>query len=208
MVEAQLIARGIEDQRVLQALGKVPRHKFVPEKYSASAYGDFPLPIGAGQTISQPYMVALMTQCLKLSGRESVLEIGTGSGYQTAILAELAAKVYSVERIASLGETAKKTLKVLGYHNIQIQVADGPMGWPEFAPYAGIIATAGAPTIPQPLVAQISVGGRLVIPLGGSFSQTLTVVQKYKDGLKSEEICGCVFVPLVGKHAWSKEKNA
>ena len=204
MVEEQLIPRGIKDLRLLQAFQKVPRHKFVTEKYSDSAYGDFPLPIGAEQTISQPYMVALMTQCLELAGGETVLEIGTGSGYQAAILAELTGRVYSVERMADLAEQAEIRLKELGYHNVQIKTGDGTTGWQKYAPYDEIIVTAGAPAIPNPLIEQLGVGGRLVIPIGGSFNQILTVVNKHKDKIETEEICGCVFVPLLGKYGWPR----
>ena len=204
MVEGQLIARGIKNPRVLSAFRKVPRHKFVLEKYLDSAYEDFPLSIGAGQTISQPYMVALMSESLELTGEETVLEIGTGSGYQTAILAELAARVYSVERVASLAESAKGIIKDLDYHNTQIKVADGTMGWQEYAPYDGIIVTAGAPAIPKPLIEQLNNEGKLVIPIGGTFNQMLTQVIKHKDKVEVREICGCVFVPLVGKYAWRK----
>ncbi len=199
--------RGIKDPRVLKAFQKIPRHHFVSEKYLDRAYEDFPLPIGAGQTISQPYMVALMTQCLELSGRETVLEIGTGSGYQAAILAELAAEVYSVERVASLAEAAKKVLKDLGYGNVQIKFADGTMGWRNFAPYDGIIVTAAAPAIPEPLIEQLNIEGKLVIPIGARFSQILTVVKKYRGNIETNKICGCVFVPLLGKYAW-REENA
>lgn len=201
MVQEQLIPRGIEDLNVLQAFEKVPRHKFVPEKYLDSAYADHPLPIGAGQTISQPYMVALMSQCLELTGKERVLEIGTGSGYQAAILAELTQEVYSVERLTSLAQSAKLRLKDLGYQNIQIKVLDGTSGWPEFAPYDRIIVTAATSAIPEPLIEQLKEGGRLLIPLGGSFTQILTQVKKRKDKIETSEICGCVFVPLVGKYA-------
>jgi len=205
MVEKQLIPRGIKDPGVLAAFGKVPRHNFVPEEYMESVYGDFPLPIGAGQTISQPYMVALMTQCLQLSGEEAVLEIGTGSGYQTAILAELVREVYSVERAADLTEKAQTRLKDMGYQNIRIKTADGSTGWPQFAPYDGIIVTAASPAIPKPLIEQLNIEGKLVIPIGGSFSQTLTQVIKHKGKIETAEICGCVFVPLVGKYGWRKE---
>lgn len=204
MVDEQLALRGIKEPPLLQAFQKVPRHKFVSEKYLDTAYEDFPLPIGAGQTISQPYMVALMTQCLRLAGRANVLEIGTGSGYQAAILAELAGSVYSVERVANLAEQAQERLQDLGYHNVQIKIADGTSGWPEHAPYDGIIVTAGAPSVPGPLVEQLKTGGRLVIPLGGTLNQVLTVFSKHKDKTTTEEICGCVFVPLLGKYGWRK----
>lgn len=207
MVKEQLIPRGIKDPRVLETFRKVPRHKFVPEKYLDSAYGDFPLSIGEGQTISQPYMVALMTQCLELSGGEAVLEIGTGSGYQAAILAQLASQVYSVERVVGLTEKAQLRLKDLGYRNIRIKFGDGTMGWPEFAPYDGIIVTAAAPAIPKALLEQLNIGGKLVIPLGGRFSQTLTVVNKPKGKIETSEICACAFVPLMGKYGWREEDD-
>lgn len=205
MVEEQLIPRGIKDPRVLEAFRKVPRHKFVPEKYLDSAYGDFPLSIGEGQTISQPYMVALMTQCLELSAGAAVLEIGTGSGYQAAILAQLASQVYSVERVAGLTEKAQLRLKDLGCRNIRIKSGDGTMGWPQFAPYDGIIVTAAAPAIPKALLEQLNIGGKLVIPLGGRFSQILTVVNKIKGKIETSKICACVFVPLIGKYSWGEE---
>lgn len=206
MVREQIIARGIKDSAVLKALRKVPRERFIPKKYLDSVYGDFPLPIGAGQTISQPYMVALMTQHLALSKETTVLEIGTGSGYQAAVLAELASEVYSVERIAALAEKAQNTLKELGYHNVQVKVADGTCGWPEFAPYDRIMVTASTPAIPEPLIKQLKLKARLVIPIGGSFNQVLTVVSKYKNKIETNQVCGCVFVPLLGKYGW-REKN-
>lgn len=205
MVQNQLIRRGISDAKVLKAFREVPRHKFVPEKYLDSAYGDFPLPIGEGQTVSQPYMVALMTECLELSGKETVLEIGTGSGYQAAILAEIAGEVYSIERIAPLARQAQLRLKDLGYRNIHIKTADGTVGWKEFAPYGGIIVTAAAPSVPEALLEQMDFQAKLVIPLGTRFSQILTVVSKHKDKMEAKEICACVFVPLLGKYGWSQE---
>lgn len=207
MVEEQLIPRGIKDKKVLEAFQKVPRHNFVPKRYLDSAYGDFPLSIGEGQTISQPYMVALMTECLGLSGGETILEIGAGSGYQAAILAELASRVYTVERVVSLAEGARTCLKNLNYKNIQIEIGDGTRGWPEFAPYEGIVVTAAAPDIPKPLIEQLRIKGKLVIPTGGSFSQMLAVITKHKDRIETKQICGCVFVPLLGKYGW-KEKDA
>lgn len=207
MVEEQLIPRGINDKKVLEAFQKVPRHNFVPKRYLDSAYGDFPLSIGEGQTISQPYMVALMTECLGLSGGETILEIGAGSGYQAAILAELASRVYTVERVVSLAEKARTCLKNLDYKNIQIEIGDGTRGWPEFAPYEGIVVTAAAPDIPKPLIEQLRIKGKLVIPIGGSFNQMLTVITKHKDRIETKQICGCVFVPLLGKYGW-KEKDA
>lgn len=205
MVEEQLANRDIRDQRVLAACQKVPRHKFVPKAYSAKAYQDYPLPIGEEQTISQPYMVALMTQCLGLSGQEKVLEIGTGSGYQTALLAELAQQVYSVERVPALAEKARLVLAELGYRNIEIKAGDGTQGWPQHGPFDAIIVTAGAPDIPAPLIEQLKEGGRLVIPLGGRFTQTLAVVTKNKQGTLRQDWCGCIFVPLVGRYGWGEE---
>ncbi len=206
MVREQIAARGIADPRVLAAMGKVPRHLFVPEAMRGSAYGDFPLPIGQEQTISQPYMVALMSEALGLSGRESVLEIGTGSGYQTAVLAELAAHVYSVERVAALAGTARKALEEQGYHNVLVRVGDGTLGWPEYAPFDRILVTAGSPSIPAPLAAQLAPGGMMVLPVGDALTQVLTRVTRAADGsLREEAITGCVFVKLIGQHGWQRE---
>lgn len=202
MVEEQLVSRGIVDPQILRAFNRVSRDRFVPKKYKDSAYGDFPLPIGQGQTISQPLMVAIMTQGLQLYGKEKVLEIGTGSGYQAAILAELAAKVFTVERVPNLAKKAEKILRELGYSNIKFKIADGTMGWKEFAPYDAIVVTAGTPIVPKPLIKQLKVGGRLVIPLGGNVNQILTVVKKYRNRIETSETCGCIFVPLVGKYGW------
>jgi len=207
MVSTQLIPRGISDERVLGAFRKVPRHEFVPQKSLADAYADYPLPIGEGQTISQPFMVALMTECLALKGTEKVLEVGTGSGYQAAILAELSSKIYSIERIGAIAKTAKAILLNLGY-NCEIATGDGTLGWPKHAPFDGIIVTAGSPSIPRSLVDQLSNNGRLVIPVGNEFSQVLTVVKKMDGKIQKNEICGCVFVPLIGKEGWSKNTNA
>ncbi|MCM8771321.1 MAG: protein-L-isoaspartate(D-aspartate) O-methyltransferase [Candidatus Omnitrophica bacterium] len=201
MVKEQLLGRDINDERVLAAFQKVPRHLFVPEDFQKNAYEDYPLPIGEGQTISQPYMVALMTQLLCLSGEEKVLEIGTGSGYQAAILAELSKEVYTIERFETLANNAKKVLLKLGYANVNVRVGDGTQGWPEEAPFDRIIVTAASPHIPHPLIEQLKDPGLLVIPLGEAFSQILTVVYKDKAKIRQEEICGCVFVPLVGKYA-------
>ena len=206
MVQEQLIPRGINEPRVLSAFRRVQRHKFVPNKMEDMAYSDHPLPVGEGQTISQPYMVALMTEKLALSGEEKVLEIGTGSGYQAAILAELAKEVYSMERFSPLANKAQETLASLGYNNIHIKVGDGTLGWKEFAPFDRIIVTAGAPHIPESLFEQLSENGKLVIPVGGSFSQVLTVAEKKRGKISQEEICGCVFVPLVGKEGWRREE--
>lgn len=202
MVDYQIQARGVDDPLVLAAMRKVPRHLFVPREYEQSAYDDRPLPIGYGQTISQPYMVAVMTQALKLEGDERILEVGTGSGYQAAILAEIADHVVSVERIPELAERATRILRNLGYMNVEVIVGDGSRGYAERAPYDGIIVTAGAPDIPQVLIDQLADGGRLVIPVGNSFQQTLTRVTRKGDETKIERLEGCVFVPLVGKYGW------
>lgn len=202
MVEEQLAPRGIEDPRVLEVFARIERHKFIPDDFKGSAYADYPLSIGEGQTISQPFIVALMTQCLGVSPEDKVLEIGTGSGYQAAILAELAKEVYSVERIESLANKAKDLLSDLGYKNIKIKVDDGTLGWKENAPFNKIIITAASPRIPLPLTAQLADNGRLILPLGESFSQVLTLVEKKANRLQSQQVCGCVFVPLVGKYGW------
>jgi len=205
MVEEQIIPRGVKNPRVLEAFYKVERHKFIPQDSRESAYADFPVPIGEGQTISQPYIVALMTECLGLTGKEKVLEIGTGSGYQTAILAELAKEVYSIERFVSLAKKAEAVLQEAGYVNIKIKVDDGTLGWPEFSPFDRIIITAASPGIPLPLTEQLNESGKLILPLGENFSQVLTVAEKKKGKLESIQVCGCVFVPLVGKFGWRKE---
>ncbi len=203
MVERQIVARGIRDGRVIRAMLKVPRHFFVPEHYRNEAYNDYPLPIGHGQTISQPYMVAVMTEALELNSDHKVLEIGTGSGYQTAILAEIAREVYSVERVKELAERAETTLKSLGYKNVHIKVGDGTLGWEEHAPYDRIIVTAAAPDIPRPLIDQLNPYGIIVIPLGGHYLQTLVKARKLPDGtVFREEMFSCAFVPLIGKHGF------
>jgi protein-L-isoaspartate(D-aspartate) O-methyltransferase len=200
MVEEQLIPRGIKDKKVLDAFKKIERHRFIPEELRESAYADFPVPIGQGQTISQPYIVALMTECLGLTGKEKVLEIGTGSGYQTGILAELTKEIYSIERFDNLAKNAEKVLGELGFTNIKIKVADGSLGWVEESPFDRIIITAASTRIPLPLIEQLKENGKLILPLGESFSQVLTVVEKKGNKLESIEVCGCVFVPLVGKY--------
>ncbi|MBW2093621.1 MAG: protein-L-isoaspartate(D-aspartate) O-methyltransferase [Deltaproteobacteria bacterium] len=203
MVKTQLIPRGIKDRRVLAAMKKVPRHRFVEEALWREAYNDHPLPIGQKQTISQPYIVALMTEALELSGNEKTLEIGTGSGYQTAILAELSQKVFTVERIRQLMTTARNTLAELGYTNILFKAFDGTLGWDEYAPYDAIIVTAGAPKIPEPLLEQLAEGGRLVIPVGNRFSQEMIrVTRKEKEVFTRKEFGGCRFVDLIGVHGW------
>ena len=202
MIREQLHSRGITDPRVLEAFRKVPRHLFVPKARQQEAYADHPVPIGGGQTISQPYMVALMTQLLRLQGHERVLEVGTGSGYQLAILAELALDVYSVERFPELAGQAAKRFEQMGYLNVHIVPGNGTLGWPEQAPYEGIVVTAGSPNVPAPLVQQLAEGGRLVIPIGRREAQTLTLIEKQIDRLDVKDITPCVFVPLIGQHGW------
>lgn len=204
MVQTQLVARGISNPKVLYAMRKVPRHLFVEEALQNQAYGDFPLPIGDQQTISQPYIVAFMTEALELTGTEKVLEIGTGCGYQAAILAELAPEVYSIERLHTLASRARRVLESLRYFNVKIKVADGTLGWPEVAPFDAIIVTAAAPGIPQPLLDQLATGGRLIIPVGDRLSQTLDLVRKTPEGLKHDYRGGCRFVKLVGSYGWEK----
>lgn len=204
MVEEQLVRRGVSDRRVLDAMRKVPRHRFVEEALRDRAYGDHPLPIGEGQTISQPYMVAAMTQLLRLEGSEKVLEIGTGSGYQTAILAELARRVCSIERIPTLAIRARGVLEELGYTNAVIKIADGTYGWSDEAPFERVLVTAGAPAVPMPLFQQLAEGGRLVVPIGEPQAQTLYVVEKVDGRMRMSADCGCVFVKLVGKYGWDE----
>jgi len=202
MVRGQLIPRGIEDQRVLDAMGKIPRDRFVDEALAGEAYNDHPLPIGHKQTISQPYMVALMTEALALKGDEKVLEIGTGSGYQTAILAQLAEKVYTVERIRVLMVKARTLLAELECNNVLFKAYDGTLGWQEHAPYDAIMVTAGAPSIPEPLLEQLAEGGRLLIPIGDRSSQDLMRITKKKGKYLQENLGGCRFVNLIGLHGW------
>jgi len=204
MVETQIKARGIKDERVIQAMLKVPRHLFVPPSLRDQAYGDFPLPIGEGQTISQPYIVALMTEALELKGNERVLEIGTGSGYQTAILAELALWVYTIERYATLQEKAKAILLELGYKNISFKVGDGTLGWKDAAPFEAIIVTAAAPEIPPPLIEQLAEGGRIVIPVGDEFSQMLIKGVKRGGRLHTKTLEPVRFVKLIGAYGFKE----
>ena len=204
MVQHQIADKGVRDPRVLAAMRRVPREKFVLSTDVMEAYADTPLPIGCGQTISQPYMVALMTECLELKGMEKVLEIGTGSGYQTAILSVLCDSVYSVEKSPELHAKASRLLKELGFNNVELNVGDGTKGWPEHAPYEGIIVTAGAPEIPRPLMEQLAVGGRLVIPVGDTFTQMLKKVVKTDEGHHETDVCACRFVPLVGEYGWEE----
>ncbi|OGW32563.1 MAG: protein-L-isoaspartate O-methyltransferase [Nitrospirae bacterium GWC2_42_7] len=202
MVITQLIPRGIKDSRVLEAMKRVPRHLFVDVSMQNSAYDDMAMPIGDGQTISQPYMVAIMTELLELSGKEKVLEIGTGSGYQAAVLAELSKDVYTIERIASLAEKSSQKFSLLGYDNIHVKTADGTLGWTEEAPFDRIIITAASPKIPDPLMEQLALDGILVIPVGSRYSQQLLKIRKTKEGMLEEYHTPCVFVPLIGKHGW------
>ncbi len=204
MVDGQLIPRGIKDERVLSAMGKVPRHLFIDVALQDRAYEDHALSIGEGQTISQPYMVAVMTEALELKGGEKVLEIGTGSGYQAAVLAEIAGLVYTVERVASLAMRAKRLLEDLEYCNTYVKVFNGTLGWKEESCFDGIIVTAGAPKIPEILVEQLAEGGRLVIPVGDKYSQMLTKVVKTPDGVITTPLLPCVFVPLIGEYGWEK----
>jgi protein-L-isoaspartate(D-aspartate) O-methyltransferase len=205
MVEEQIAFRGIKDAKLISAMKKIPRHVFVEEALQSQAYSDHPLPIGEKQTISQPYMVALMTEALLLTGKEKVLEIGTGSGYQTAILAELSEKVFSIERIRPLAIRARKLLYELGYFNVEIKIFDGTFGWMEESPFDAILVTAGSPDIPQPLIDQLTTGGRLVIPVGDAFVQDLFRVIKTDEGVKKEDLGGCRFVKLIGKYGWESE---
>ena len=202
MVAEQLRGRSIRDERVLEAMARIPRHRFVEEALVSRAYGDSALPIGEGQSISQPYMVALMSGALGLRGGERVLEIGTGSGYQTAVLAELAEKVFSVERVRAFAERAQYRLGALGYYNVRIRVGDGSLGWPEEAPFDAILVTAGAPRIPKALMAQLAPGGCLVVPVGPEASQVLRRVVHRRDGHAVEDLTGCTFVKLVGEGGW------
>jgi len=202
MVDTQIKARGITDPRVLMAMRRVPRHKFIPQHLCDQAYNDYPLPIGEDQTISQPYIVALMTEILEPRETDRVLELGTGSGYQAAVLAELVAAVYSIDRMANLSDRAQQVLTDLGYTNIHLKVGDGTLGWPEEAPFDAILVTAGAPQVPRPLLEQLALNGRLVIPVGDQYSQTLTLARHTKDGVKFEYHGGCRFVRLIGKYGW------
>ena len=204
MVVEQIEARGVRDLRVLAAMRKVPRHEFMPAALRDRAYGDHAMPIGDGQTISQPYIVALMTELLELKGPERVLEIGTGSGYQAAVLAELCDKVYTVERIKSLADRARAALDRTGYRSVAIKVFDGTYGWKEMAPFDAIIVTAAAPEVPAPLIEQLKEGGRLVVPVGERYSQVLVTVIRTGRGTTVRSSIPCVFVPLIGNHGWKE----
>ncbi len=208
MVERQMRQRGIRDPRVLAAVLAVPRHAFVPAEHIAAAYDDQPLPIGEGQTISQPYMVASMTEALQLSGSERVLEIGTGSGYQTAVLSLLAREVHTVENHPALSAAAQARLQRLGYHNVFFHVGDGTLGWPEAAPFDAIMVTAAAPLIPPPLLAQLAEDGRLLLPLGPAATQELVRIRRKGGETTTERLYPCRFVPLIGQYGWSEpDKN-
>jgi protein-L-isoaspartate(D-aspartate) O-methyltransferase len=208
MVESQLLAGGVRDPEVLRAMGRVPRHLFVDEALRDRAYGDHALPIGYGQTISQPLMVATMTEALALAGGEKVLEIGTGSGYQTAVLAEIADRVFSVERVAPLYRRSRELLDRLAHHRVVLRHGDGTLGWADHAPYDAIIVTAGAPHVPEALRAQLTPGGRLVIPVGDRSVQSLVRITRREEGDLREDLGGCVFVDLVGEDGWPREQPA
>lgn len=207
MVKHQIAARGVKGQRVLDAMSRVPRHLFVPEDLADRAYDDSPLPIGEGQTISQPFMVAWMTELLEVEEGDKVLEIGTGSGYQAAILCELAGEVLSIEKYPDLAREAEGRLRSLGYRNIRIRVGDGTVGWPEEAPFDGIMVTAGAPSVPQPLLEQLTDGGRLVIPVGPAGMQMLKAIRRRGGEYHASDEGSCVFVPLVGKFGWKRGRS-
>jgi protein-L-isoaspartate(D-aspartate) O-methyltransferase len=203
MVEKQIRGRGIRDPRVLAAMLTVPRHAFIPPQFLAEAYNDQPLAIGNGQTISQPFMVASMTEALELSPEDRVLEIGTGSGYQAAVLSVLARAVYTVESLPELGEAARERLARMGYNNVRVRIGDGTLGWPDEAPFDAILVTAAAPLIPPPLTAQLADGGRLVLPVGSVDTQDLLRIRRRGADLITESFYQCRFVPLVGRHGWS-----
>jgi protein-L-isoaspartate(D-aspartate) O-methyltransferase len=205
MVDEQLCGRDITDGRVLAAMLVVPRHLFVPADMRSFAYSDGPLPIGQGQTISQPYIVALMTQLLELKGEETILEVGTGSGYQAAILAHLAERVHTIERSAELAELAREVLQGLGIENVSVIHGDGSRGLPEFAPYHGVIVTAAAPKVPRPLLDQLDHTGRLVLPVGGRDGQVLERWSRDREDFRVERIAPVAFVPLIGEHGWPEE---
>ncbi len=203
MVEQQVAARGVVDQRVLDAMLTIPRHLFVETALQSHAYGDAALPIGEKQTISQPYMVAVMTAALELQGDERVLEVGTGSGYQTAVLSKLVKRVYSIERIAVLAGRARKILDQLQLSNINIKIGDGTVGWSDQAPFSGILVAAGSPDVPQKYLDQLEVGGKLVLPVGDQNQQTLIrIVRKSEDSFERQQMMGCRFVPLIGEQGW------
>ncbi len=202
MVAEQVAGRGVADPRVLDAMRRVPRHRFVEEALRERAYGDYPLPIGEGQTISQPFMVGRMTELLRLTGREKVLEIGTGSGYQAAVLSRCVARVCTVERLPRIAARARLLLEELGYTNVWVRTANGTFGWPDEAPFDRILVAAGGPSVPPPLFEQLAEGGLMVMPVGGADGQKLQLIEKVRGEMRVTEDSGCVFVPLIGKHAW------
>jgi protein-L-isoaspartate(D-aspartate) O-methyltransferase len=204
MIEKQLRRRGITDAAVLATMGSVPRHEFVPEELRARAYEDVPLPIGDGQTISQPYIVAAMTAALHLHPHQRVLEIGTGCGYQAAVLSKLAKEVFSVERRPELALSASERLARLGYTNVHVHCGDGTLGLPEFAPFDAILVAAAAPAVPEPLLAQLGEGGRMILPVGDTEHQELQLIEKCGNALRKSALEGCRFVPLVGYHGWQE----
>jgi protein-L-isoaspartate(D-aspartate) O-methyltransferase len=206
MVSRQIERRGVHDERLLEAFRNVPRHLFVPKNQRHNAYDDYPLRIGLGQTISQPYIVALMTNLLGLKGDENVLEVGTGSGYQAAILAKMADTVHTVERFSELAERAGEQLEALAFNNVHVHVADGSLGWKEHAPYDGILVTAAAPSTPKPLLDQLAEDGRMVIPVGDRFMQDLQVWQRDGDDFSCERVIAVAFVPLRGTHGWQEDE--
>lgn len=203
MVNTQIARRGIRNPRILEAFRSVPRHLFVPQRSRAQAYADRPLPIDKNQTISQPYIVAYMTELLELQGEERILEIGTGSGYQAAILGKLAAEVHTIERHQKLAQTAQKVLERLDYHNIHVHLGDGTLGLPAFAPYDGVLVTAAAPLVPHPLLEQLKDGGKLIMPVGDRFGQILEMWQRKGEDFTKEKLTAVAFVPLLGTHGWS-----
>lgn len=205
MVRRQIERRGVKSPAVLEAMSKVPREHFLPDSRSVFAYDDNPLPIGDGQTISQPYVVAFMTEALQLIGGEKVLEIGTGSGYAAAVLAEIASEVYTIERIRGLADRARAVLADLDYDNVHVRHGDGTLGWPDEAPFDGIVVTAGAPVVPQSLKQQLAIGGRLVIPVGDTsyYQHVLRVTRRGDDDFKTEDLLPVRFVPLIGEEGWS-----
>ncbi len=207
MVREQLVGRGIKDPRVIEAMRKVPRHLFLPEALIGQAYGDSALPIGESQTISQPYMVAYLCEALRLQGTEKVLEVGTGSGYQAAVLAGLAQRVYSTERVRALLEKARKALDEVRCLNVVTRLSDGSCGWEDEAPFDAILVTAGAPSQPQPLKAQLKIGGTLVVPVGDRNSQKLIRIRRETRGFTEEELIDCTFVSLVGDYGWAKREK-
>jgi len=202
MVKNQIIARGVSDPLVIEAMTTIPRHLFVSEALGETAYGDHPLPIGEGQTISQPYIIAEMTQALELNGDERILEIGTGSGYQAAVLAAIVDRVYTIERNNTLFINTKKLFDRLKYHNIVTKYSDGTLGWSQQSPFDAIIVTAGGKEIPEPLVKQLTIGGKLIMPVGGNLTQELIIITKTKTGISTKNLGGCRFVKLIGKHGW------